>query len=257
MLNAIIFKRMKKISLLFTLLLLILAACNTNSERNKSMGNKKYLASNPFMHASTLPFQAPDFTKITSSDFEPAFEEGIKEELADIKRIAENKEVPTFENTLVELEKSGELLHRVNAVFNMLSGANTDSVLQKLSEDIAPKLASIQDAIFLNDKLFERVKSIYNKKNELKLDAESAWLLQYYYDEFTRAGANLSKEDKEKLTKLNAEEAGLGAKFTNQLLAAAKAAAFVVDNKEALKGLSEGDLKSAAQNAEANGKKGK
>ncbi len=237
--------------------LIFMVACNSKPEQNKSMGNEKDLASNPFMHASTLPFQAPDFTKIKDSDFAPAFKEGFKEHLAEIEKIANNPEVPTFENTLVALEKSGDLLRRVNGVFNMLSGANTDSVLQKLNEDIAPKLAALQDAIYLNQKLYERVKSIYQKKDDLKLDKESARLLEYYYTEFVLAGANLSAEDKTSLKKLNEEEAGLSAKFTNQLLADAKAGAFVVDNKEALKGLSEGALNSAAQDADAAGEKGK
>ena len=249
---------MKKLSIpAMGMLLLFLAACNSNSEQKKSMENAKDLASNPFMHASTLPFQAPDFTKIKDSDFAPAFEEGFKEDLAEIEKIANNPEAPTFENTLVAMEKSGELLRRVNGVFNMLSGANTDSVLQKLSEDIAPKMAAQQDAIYLNKKLYERIKTIYQKKDELNLDKESARLLEYYHTEFIRAGANLSADDKTKLKKLNEEEAGLSAKFTNQLLAAAKAGAFVVDNKEALKGLSEGALNSAAQDAEAAGEKGK
>jgi peptidyl-dipeptidase Dcp len=249
---------MKKLLITTTgILLLLLAACTSNSTQKNSMENAKDLASNPFMQASVLPFQAPDFSKINDSDFAPAFEEGFKEHLAEIDSIANNPEPPTFENTLVALEKSGKLLRRVNGVFSMLSGANTDSVLQKLDEDIAPKLAAQQDAIFLNDKLFKRIEAIYQKKDELGLDKESGRLLEYYHTQFIIAGANLSAEDKNKLKKLNEEEAGLSAKYTNLLLAAAKAGALVVDNKEALKGLSEGALNSAAQNAEAAGNKGK
>ena len=249
---------MKKLSILPTcVVLLLMAACNSNSQQKKSMENTKDLASNPFMHASTLPFQAPDFTKINDSDFAPAFDEGIKRNLAEIEKIADNPEAPTFENTLVALEKSGELLRRVNGVFNMLSGANTDSVLQKLSEDIAPKLAALQDAVYLNNKLYKRIDTLYQKKDDLKLAGESARLLEYYHSEFVRAGANLSPDKKAVLKKLNEEDAGLGAKFTNQLLADSKAGALVVGNKEALKGLSEGALNSAAQDAEAAGEKGK
>ncbi|HKJ40703.1 MAG TPA: peptidyl-dipeptidase Dcp [Sunxiuqinia sp.] len=244
---------MKRFSILTAgLLLLILASCNS---QKKPMDNEKDLASNPFMHESTLPFHAPDFTKIKDSDFAPAFAEGFKEKRAEIEKIANNPEPATFENTLVALEKSGELLRRVNGVFNMLSGANTDSVLQALQEDVAPKLAALNDAIYLNDKLYERVKTLYQKKDELNLDKESARLLEYYHNEFVRAGANLSSEDKSKLKELNKEEAGLSAKFANQLLAAAKAGAFVVDNKEALEGLSESGIKTAAMDAEAAGKK--
>jgi peptidyl-dipeptidase Dcp len=249
---------MKKLLITTTgILLLLLAACTSNSTQKNSMENAKDLASNPFMQASVLPFQAPDFSKINDSDFAPAFEEGFKEHLAEIDSVANNPEPPTFENTLVALEKSGKLLRRVNGVFSMLSGANTDSVLQKLDEDIAPKLAAQQDAIFLNDKLFKRIEAVYQKKDELGLDKESGRLLEYYHTQFIIAGANLSAEDKNKLKKLNEEEAGLSAKYTNLLLAAAKAGALVVDNKEALKGLSEGALNSAAQNAESAGNKGK
>ncbi len=239
------------------MLLVFMAACHSNSEQKNSMENAKNLESNPFMHPSSLPFQAPDFTKIKDSDFAPAFEEGLKEQKEEIEKIANNPEAPTFENTLVALEKSGELLRRVNGVFNMLSGANTDSVLQKLSEDIAPKLAAQQDAIYLNDSLYARIKTLYQKKDELNLDKESARLLDYYHLNFILAGANLSSEDKVKLKKLNEEEAGLSAKFTNQLLAAAKESALVVSDKDSLKGLSEGALNSASQDAEAAGVKGK
>jgi len=249
---------MKKLSILVTgMLLLILTGCNSNSGKKKSMDTAKDLASNPLMHASTLPFQAPDFKKINNSDFEPAFEEGLKEHLAEIDKLANNPEAPTFDNTLVAMEKSGQLLNRVTGVFNMLSGANTDSILQKLSEEIAPKLAAQQDAVFLNKKLYEKVKTLFQKKDELKLDKESARLLEYYNLKFIRAGANLSEENKTKLKKLNEEEAGLGAKFTNLLLAAAKAGGLVVNNKDALKGLSDGAINSASQAATTAGEKGK
>ncbi len=249
---------MKMLAIMATgMLLVLMTACNSNSEQKKSMENAKDFVSNPFIHPSTLPFQAPDFTKIKDSDFAPAFEEGLKEQKTEIEKIANNTETPTFENTLVALEKSGELLRRVNGVFNMLSGANTDSVLQKLSEDIAPKLAAQQDAIYLNEKLFERIKAIYQKKDDLSLDKESVRLLDYYRTNFILAGANLSKDDQARLKKLNEEEAGLSARFTNKLLAAAKDNALVVSKKEALKGLSEGALNSAAQDADAAGEKGK
>ncbi len=245
---------MKKLSIVATgLLLLIFASCNQKTKEKEPMGNKE----NPFMKASSLPFQAPDFTKIENADFAPALEEGIKQKLAEIEQVANNPAPPTFENTLAELEKSGELLTRTLNVFGMLSGANTNDVLQKLQEEIAPKLAGLQDAITLNDNLFERIKTIYQKKGELSLDKESARLLQYYYDEFARAGANLPGVAKEKLKKLNEEEAFLSAKFTNQLLSGTKAGALVVDNKTELKGLTESQIKLAAQKAADAGKEGK
>ena len=165
-----------------------------------------------------LPFQAPQFDKIQDSDFKPAFEEGMNQQLAEIKKIVKNPGSATFDNTFVALEKSGLLLRRVSLVFNALTSANTDSVLQKLQEEIAPKLAAHHDAIYLNSKLFGRVKSVYEKRDGLKLDKESKKLITYYYDQFVHAGANISAEDKIKLKKLNEEEAGLIAKFVNMLL---------------------------------------
>ncbi len=244
---------MKKIILFAGILVLFLASCNQKTKEKRTMGNSE----NPFMKVSALPFQAPDFTKIKNSDFAPALEEGIKQQLEEVDKIASNTADPTFENTLVALEKSGELLTRTLNVFEMLSGANTDDTLQNLQEEIAPKLAGLQDAIHLNDKLFTRIKTIYQKKDELNLDKESARLLQYYYDEFIQAGANLPADAKDKLKKLNEEDAQLSAKFTNQLLAAAKAGALVVDNEAALKGLSESAIKQAAKNAKDADKDGK
>ncbi len=241
---------MKKVFILASgMLLLIFSACN---QKSKTMENNKDLANNPFMQPSTLPYQAPNFDEIENNDFEPAFEEGIEQQKEEIEQIANNSGEPTFENTLVALEKSGQLLNRVDNVFEMLAGANTDSVLQNLQEKIAPKLAAQHDAIFLNPKLFERVKTLHQKKDKLDLDSESERLLDYYYDEFVRAGANLPSDKKEQLKKLNEEEAGLSAKFTNQLLAAAKQGALVVQQKEALEGLPESAVKSAAQNAQDN-----
>jgi len=198
--------------------------------------NNKFMPDNPFARASTLPFQTADFSKIKDEDFKPAIEQGIKEQLAEINIIAESAEAPTFENTLVAIEKSGELLHRVNGVFNLLSGANTNPVLQKVSEDVAPDQAAANDAIFLNTKLFKRVEAIYNQRTSLKLDPESLRLVEYYYQKFTLSGANLSDADKTALKKINAEDATLEAKYTNQLLAAAKAGALVISDKTELTG---------------------
>lgn len=235
------------------ILVLFLVSCNQKTKEKEMMVN----AENPFLNVSTLPFQAPDFSKIRNTDFAPALEEGLKQQLAEIDKIANNPEEPTFENTLVALEKSGELLTRTLLVFEMLSGANTDDVLQSLQEEIAPKLAGLRDAIRLNDNLFARIKFIYAKKEDLNLDRESARLLQYYHDEFVQSGANLPADAKDKLKKLNEEDALLSAKFTNQLLAATKAGSLVVDNETALAGLSESAIKQAAQNAADAGKAGK
>ncbi len=211
----------------------------------------------PYFTVSKLPFQAPPFDKIKDADFKPAFEDGMKQQLDEIELIADNQEPATFDNTFVALEKSGQLLRSVNLIFNALTSANTDSVLQNLQEEIAPKLAAHHDAIYLNEKLFERVKSIYEIRNELKLDNESQKLIKYYYDQFVHAGAKLSVEDKRKLKKLNEEEAGLVAKFINMLLAGTKAGALVVSDTLELAGLSPAEIDAVYQSATERGLTGK
>jgi len=233
----------------------ILSSCNNG--KKPAENNTAMSPNNPFASTSSLPFQTADFSKIKDEDFKPALEEGMKQQLAEIKTIAENPDAPTFENTFIPLEKSGQLLHRVNGVFNLMTGANTDSFLQKLSEEEAPKLSAANDAIYLNTKLFKRVETIYNQREQLKLDPESKRLVEYYYQKFELSGAKLSDNDKESLKKLNGEDAGLEAKFTNQLLAASKAGALVVSDKAELAGLSDAELDAAAaaaKNAKQPGK---
>lgn len=206
-------------------------------------------SSNAFSKASTLPYQAPPFDKIKEADYRPALEEGIKQQLKEVGEIANSTAEPTFENTLVALEKSGQLLNRVNNVFNVVTGANTNDSLQALQEEIAPKLAANHDAIFLNEKLFRRVETIYNNRSQLNLDKESNKLVEYYYQQFVMAGAKLSAAGKEQIKKLNAEEATLSAKFSNQLVNAAKAGALLIKDSSELSGLSQTDKDAFAQNA--------
>lgn len=212
---------------------------------------------NPFFTASTLPFQAPPFDKIKDSDYQPAFDEGMIRQIDEITKIADNPEAPTFENTVIALEKSGQLLSRVSLVFNAVASANTDSILQKVQQYEAPRLAAHSDAIFLNTKLFERVKSIYEKRDQLKLDHESLKLVEYYYNQFVHAGANLTEDKKEKLKRLNEEEATLTAKFDNKLLAGTKAGALVVDDKSKLAGLTSAEIDAASHSADSRGLEGK
>jgi len=206
-------------------------------------------SSNPFSSPSTLPYHATPFDKITNSDYKPALEEGIRVQLNEIKQIADNSAAPTFENTLVALEKTGQLLTRVNSAFNLVTGANTNPELQKLQEEIAPKLASISDAIYLNTKLFNKVNKIYQSRKLLHLDAESMRLVEYYYQQFLIAGGKLSEDDKEKLKGYNAQDATLSAKFSNQLLAAAANGALIVDDSVSLTGASSNDINNYEQYA--------
>ena len=208
---------------------------------------------NPFLTPSPVQFQAPPFDRIEDGDFQPAIEEGMKVQRAEVKAIAENPAPPTFENTLVALERSGQLLGRVYRVFNGLSSANTNPTLQKLQEDEAPKLAAHQDAIFLNAGLFKRVEAIYNQRAAAKLDPESKRLVEYCYRQFVHAGARLSDADKTKLKQLNERDAALSAKFTNQLLAAAKAGALAVNDKAELEGLPQSEIDACEQAAKTRG----
>ncbi len=207
------------------------------------------MTSNPFFSASTLPFQAPPFDKIKDADYQPAIDEGMKQQLAEIEKIANTPDAPTFENTYVAMEKSGVMLKRVLAVFSAVTGANTDDALQKVQEDEAPKLAAHQDAIYLNGKVFQRVETIYNQRDTLKLDPESARLVEVIYKDFVHAGAKLSDADKATLKDLNKEESTLSTAFTNKLLAATKDAAPVLDDKAKLAGLSDAELAAATQAA--------
>lgn len=245
---------MRKFAFLPALIIIVVASSCGNKQQP---AESSFSASNPFFEASKLPFQAPAFDKIKNADFKPALEEGMKQQQAEVQKIADNPEAPTFENTLVELEKTGQLFNRVNGVFNLLTGANTNPELQKVEEEEAPLMAANQDAIYLNTKLFKRIAAIYTQRAQLKLDPESMHLLEYYYQEFELAGAGLSDQEKDAMKQLNKEEATLTAKFINQLLAGTKAGAVVLSDKAELAGLSEGALQAAAQDAKAAGQDGK
>ena len=212
-------------------------------------GPAKFTSDNPFATASPLFDQAPPFDRIHDADFQPAIEEGMRRQLAEVAAIAADAAAPTFDNTIVALERSGQLLRRVNKVFSALTSANTDDTLQKVDEEEAPKLAAHEDAIFLNDTLFRRVKAIYDRRDSLGLDTVQRYLVERYYRDFVRAGALLPDSDKAKLRALNQEEATLSTEFRQRLLAATRDAAVVVDDSTELDGLSAGDVAAAAQAA--------
>ena len=204
---------------------------------------------NPFFAPSTLPFQAPPFDKIKDSDYQPAIEAGMAQQREEIKTIADNPAPPTFENTVVAMEKTGRLFDRAMSAFNAVTGANLNPELQKVQEIEAPKLAAHSDAIFLDAKLFQRIKTLYDKRDSLKLDAESYRLLDYYFKKFVHSGANLSEADKTALKKLNEEESTLSQNFTTKLLAATKDGALVTADKNALAGLTDAQIAAAAEAA--------
>jgi len=160
---------------------------------------------NPFYAPSGLPFQAPPFDRIHDSHYQPAIEAGMAQQLTEIRAIADSPAAPSFENTLVALEKSGRLLDRVMPVFDAVTSANTNPALQSVQQIEAPKLAAHHDAIFLDSRLYQRVKEIYKQRDTLHLDAESLRLVEFYHREFVHAGANLSDVDKTELKKINEE----------------------------------------------------
>lgn len=223
---------------------------------NGQTATKTFEPNNPFYAPSTLPFHAPPFNKIEDSDYQPAFEAGMAEQIKEVEAIANNPAPPTFENTLAALEKSGRLLDRVTNVFFAITSANTDPSLEKVQTAEAPKLAATQDAIYLNAKLFARIKAVYDKRDSLKLDPESRRLLEWDYTEFVHHGAALPDADKAKLKKLNEEESTLSNDFIVKLLAATKAAAYSTTDKAALAGLNPAQMAAAAQAAKQRGQQG-
>jgi peptidyl-dipeptidase Dcp len=204
---------------------------------------------NPLLSRSPLPFQAPPFNRIHDSDYQPAVEEGMKQQLAEIAAIADRPEPPTFANTIEAMERSGELLTRAVKVFLNMDQSNTNDAIQKAKAELAPKLAAHTDAIYLNPKLYARVKSLYERRDTLGLDAEAKYLVERYHRAFLRAGATLSDDDKAALTSLNKEEAELTTQFEDRLLADTNASAVVVSDRSHLAGLSDGDLAAAAEAA--------
>ena len=212
---------------------------------------------NPLLTASPLQYQAPPFDRIRDTDYQPALEEGMKQHLAEVEAIADQSAAPTFDNTIVAMERSGALLTRASKIFFALTQSNTNDTLQAVQTAEAPKLAAHSDAIYLNPKLFARVKSLYDRRDALGLDAEQKFLVERYYRDFVRAGALLSEADKTKLRALNQEESTLTTDFQNKLLAATKAGALVVTDRSQLAGLSDGEIAAAAEAAKLRGMDGK
>jgi len=235
---------------------LVMAGAMAAGAAGAQSGSGAFGPSNPFYAASKLPFQAPPFNKIKDSDYQPAIEAGIAQQLQENEAIANNPAAPTFENTIVAMEKTGQLLNRVTLVFFGVTQANTNDTLQKVQDIETPKLAALQDSIYLNNKLFARVQKIYDARATLKLDAESLRLVEVDYRAFVKAGAKLSDADKTKLKKLNEEEAVLSNTFMNKLLAGTKAAAYTTTDKVKLAGLSDAQVQAATVAAKERGTAG-
>lgn len=210
------------------------------------------MANNPFLKKSSLQYQAPEFDKIKDSHFKPAFEYGIKVQLLELDQIANNKDAATFENTILALENSGEVLKRAQTIFYNLTGSNTNPELQKIEVEYAPIFAGLSDKIYLNEKLFARIKAIKNDN----LGSEEKRVLELYTTNFELAGANLSTENKAKVKRINEELATLSTQFSNKLLDARKNGALLITDVKELEGLSADEIAAAAADAKAEGKQG-
>ncbi len=201
-----------------------------------------------FAAASTLPYEAPDFRQLKDGDFQPAIEQAIRIKQAEIDRIANDPAAPTFANTIEAMERSGQVLNRANSVFSALVSTNTNDTLDKADSATAPQFAALNDATYLNPKLFARVKALHDQSGALGLEADQAHLLDLTYDKFVRSGALLTGADKTRLTTINGRLATLSTDFSQKLTAGTKAAAPVFD-KAALAGLSAADLAAAEKAA--------
>jgi len=206
---------------------------------------------NPFYTESPLYMKYPKFDEIKNENYTPAFEKGMADHMAEIDAIAERADSPTLENTIIAMEKSGALLDRVATVFFALISANTNDEMEKIRSEMAPKLSAHSDQILLNGKLFHRVKTIYEQRDQLGLDAESKRLVEKYYTDFIRSGANLSNEEKKSLKKINGEMAVLQTTFSQNVLKEVNALAVVVDSKDELDGLSDAAIEAAANEAKS------
>ncbi len=208
---------------------------------------------NPFFTAGELPLGMPAFDRIRTEHFAPAFERGMAEEIAEVEGIASDAEPPTFENTLVALERSGRLLRRARTVFNNLTSAHTNDTLEALRTEFAPRFSAHVDRIRLDSALFARIESVHERRDELGLTGEDRRLVERYRTDFVRAGARLSEADKERLRAMNSEIAELSTTFTQNVLNEVNAMAVVVDSIEQLAGLSEQEIAAAANEAEERG----
>ena len=212
---------------------------------------------NPFAQRSDLDFELPPFALIKEEHYLPAFYEGCTQQLAEVQAILDTPGAATFENTIVALEKSGQMLMRALLVFFNKSSSDTNDAMDKIEEEMAPKLAAHQDAINLNPALYARIKSLYDNRESIGLNTEDAWLLERYYKDLIHAGAHLSESQRDRLKELNEELSKLETQFSKNVLADTNDLAVLVDTIDELDGLSENEIASAAAAAKDRGHEGK
>jgi len=241
---------MKKINYLILVLFVAFWACNNNTENNES-------GMNPFFTEYNTPFDIPAFDKIKNEHFMPAFDKGIEEQKKEIEAIVANTEEASFANTIEALDYSGKLIDKVGSVFYNLTSANTNDELQNIAKELAPKMSRHRDEILLNEELFAKVKAVFEKRESLELNVEQKQLLDKTYKKFARGGANLAKEDREDLKKINEEMSTLGLQFGENVLNETNGFKMVIDNQVDLAGLPEGVIAAAAETAISTGDSGK
>jgi peptidyl-dipeptidase Dcp len=228
-----------------------------NASDSSSSTAKTMPSTLPFDRPSTLPLEAPPFDAIKVEHYRPGFEIGMAKQLAEVQSIAQNPEAPTFENTLIAMEKTGEVLRRVQAVFFHMTGANSDKDLQAIEEEVAPKLASHSDNIYLNAPLFARIETLWAKREGLALNEEQQRLLKEQYEQFIRAGAMLNAQQQQRIREINEQLSTLTTQFQNNLLAITQEQAVIVDSLNELDGLDASDIAAAAEAAAARKLEGK
>jgi len=248
---------MKNIASIFLASTLVLTSCKTMNNSETQTQEMPIidaaLSSNPLMKKSSLQYQAPEFDKIKDEHFKPALDYGLKVQQVEIQKIAHQNTTPTFENTVLALENSGEVLNRTKLIFSNLTGSNTNSTLQSLDEEFAPKFAAQEDMIYLNDQLYQRFKAV----DTSKLDAESKRLTEFYLQKFEIAGADLTTAQKEEVKKVNSELATLSTQFSNKLLDARKNGGVLINDVKELDGLTSDEIAAASADAKAAGHEGK
>jgi len=215
------------------------------------------MTENPFFEKSELPLEAPEFDAINDDHYLPAFLEGIDIEKKEIQAIADNPDVPTFENTIVAMEETGKLLNRVQSVFSNMTSAHTNEKIQKIQAEVAPKLAAHSDDIYLNRALFERVETLYSKKDELGLDSESLKLLEDTYRDFIRAGAKLTENEQKRVREINERLSSLTTEFQEKLLEMTRERSVLIDSESELDGLSSDRIRAAKEAAGERGHESK
>lgn len=255
---------------LLSVFLLWTSACSPDSQESLSVSGEQQQSEeqqqqpenmlsedNPFYAPSTLPLEAPDFDAISIEDYKPAMEAGMAQEMKEIEAIANNSEPPTFENTIVAMERSGELLTRVQRVFYNMTSAHTNEQLQELQSEMAPRFSEHSDNIRLNSDLFERVRTLYEKRDELDLDPASEKLLVDAHRNFVRAGALLNENEQQRIREINSELSSLSTEFQDKLLALTRERSVIIEDESELEGLSSDRIAAAKEAAEDRDHEGK